>query len=238
MTARLVVIHGVCAGMGQSTLFEGLRGLDLIPGADYLEEDSEPSTRFPGYPAHFDRPEFAEVADRFWRHNADRAAGVGHPTADMLETVWRRLVAAAQIADRTLVSGLSFIDGAEDLDWAMASEPALHEHARAINELVAPLDPVFIELDGDITAATDRAVRQRGRAWFRFDGTTDAAWEAFLASYLDEATTRARRLDRAMAAGGWHRHRIDGTTQDAAHVLGEAVELLRREGVVSRRARR
>src|SRR5689334_24205141 len=92
---RIVIIHGESAGMGQSTLFESLRARGLSGRTDFIEEDSDPSQRYPGYPAHFDRPEFAEVADRFVRHNADRSAGVGHPSAAMLETVWSRLVANA-----------------------------------------------------------------------------------------------------------------------------------------------
>lgn len=223
--ARLVIIHGVCAGIGQSTLFEGLRALDLIPGADYLEEDSEESVRHPGYPAHFDRPEFREVADRFLRHNADRTAGVGHPTAEMLERFWRRLIEGALAAGRTLVSGLSFIDVAEDLDWAMESERALHDHARRVHEIAAPLDPVMIHLDGDIAVALDRAARQRG-------------WNAERTPPVDEARQRAERIDRAFEAGGWAPHRIDGTSQRAGAVLETAVHLLQTERVLSRPAAR
>lgn len=223
---RLVVIHGVCAGMGQSTLFEGLRTLDLVPRADYLEEDTEPSVRHAGYPAHFDRPEFAEVAERFLRHNADRTAGVGHPPARMLEAFWQRLVDDARTAGRSIISGLSFIDLAEDLDWAMASEAALHDHSRAVLQIVAPLEPVMLELEGDVAIALARAARQRG-------------WDDERTPQVDECERRAARLDRALDAGGWPRRRIDATSQTAERVRDAAIDILHDEGVVvSRRADR
>src|SRR5438270_14028988 len=84
---RLVMIHGVCWGLGQSTLCRRLA--TAFPGADVLWEDEF------SQPAIFTRPEFADVAHRFHKHNEDRTAGIGHPPPEMLEASYKALVDTA-----------------------------------------------------------------------------------------------------------------------------------------------
>jgi hypothetical protein len=226
-----VIIHGVCCGIGQTTLFERLRRGEYIANADYIEEDSEQSVKYPGYPAHWDRPEFREIAERFVRHNADRTAGIGHPPPSMLETVYRHLAETAIEKETTLVFGTTFIDGAEDLDWAMADEAALHDHSRAIAEILAPLEPVFLYLDGDIAQAIDRAERQRGRSWWRSAPTADTDWRPFRARLITEVAERADRVLAALYAGGWQLITLDVTTLSADDVLEAALAILRDRGI-------
>lgn len=227
---RMVIIHGESAGMGQTTLFESLRARGLPERADFIEEDSEQSDRYPGYPAHFDRAEFAEVADRFVRHNADRFAGVGHPSAAMLETVWSQLVANAEREQLIMVSGVSFIDGAEDLDWAMASERALHEHSRRVAEIMSSLDPLLLYLHGDISVAIDRAALQPERGWLT--STSDAeAWPARRDEVVRDATARSRRIEAAFAAGDWGLTPINATSLSRGEVLEIAIDALRTNGI-------
>jgi hypothetical protein len=83
MAARIVMIHGTAYGIGQSTLFDALR--KYLPAADLLSEDEVTAD---GYPDYFERVEFAEVADRFRRHNANPSAGIGNPPARMLEDAY------------------------------------------------------------------------------------------------------------------------------------------------------
>jgi hypothetical protein len=140
------MIHGVCWGAGQSTLSRRLAA--VIPDVDVLWEDEL------SQPAIFTRDEFSDVADRFHRHNANPAAGIGNPPALMLEDAYRRLMQTILCHGHTALMGWSIMDLAEDLDWARADERALHRHSRAVREILAPLDPILVCIDGDIAAAS------------------------------------------------------------------------------------
>ncbi len=167
---RIITIHGACAGVGQSTLCRRLAA--AIPDVDVLREDEL------SQPAIFTRTEFADVADRFRRHNADREAAIGHPPPHMLEAAYAALVGNAGQHDGVVLLGWSPMDLAEDLDWAKADEAALHAHIRAVRDLMQPVDPVLVYLDGDIVRALDRAVSQRGRKQFSGGGYVgDKCWE-------------------------------------------------------------
>lgn len=107
MAGRLVMIHGVCWGVGQSTLCRAL--FRAMPDADVLWEDEL------SQPAIFTRAEFAAVADRFHRHNARPDARIGNPTASMLEDAYEHLVRTVSSHGRTALMGWSVMDLAEDL---------------------------------------------------------------------------------------------------------------------------
>lgn len=169
------MIHGVCWGVGQSTLSRRLAA--AMPNVDVLWEDEL------SQPAIFTRAEFAAVADRFHRHNADPDAGIGNPTAQMLEDAYRNLVRTVRTHGRPTLMGWSFMDLAEDLDWARADEHALQRHSRAVRNILAPLDPVLIYIDGDIAAAFKRAVDQRGRTWFTRGPFDESHWDDLRAGF-------------------------------------------------------
>lgn len=225
MAGRLVMIHGVCWGVGQSTLCRAL--FRAMPDADVLWEDEL------SQPAIFTRAEFAAVADRFHRHNARPDARIGNPTASMLEDAYERLVRTVSSHGRTALMGWSVMDLAEDLDWARADERALQRHARSARDILGPLDPVLVCLDGNLAAAFERAVAQRGRAWFtRGRALEDAPWRAERERLLNEASVAASRVRRAFDAGGWFPAlEIDGTAVDADEVFRTVARHLRRRGV-------
>lgn len=218
------MIHGVCWDVGQSTLSRRLAA--VIPDVDVLWEDEL------SQPAIFTRAEFSDVADRFHRHNANPAAGIGNPPALMLEDAYRRLVQTALDHGRPTLMGWSIMDLAEDLDWAWADERALHHHSRTVREILAPLDPILICIDGNIAAAFTRAVEQRGRDWFTRQQADTTEWQALRNRLLSEASIAARRVNRAFEAGGWYPTlHVDGTTRDADDVFYTVVEYLRRHGL-------
>jgi hypothetical protein len=221
------MVHGVCWGVGQSTLTRRLAS--AMPDADVLWEDEL------SQPAIFTRSEFAAVADRFYRHNANPDAGIGHPTARMLEDAYGRLARTVLVHGRTALMGWSVMDLAEDLDWARADEYALHRHARAVRDVVAPLNPVLVYIDGDVSAAFKRAVEQRGHGWFRRAyGRADEAeeWKGLVERLLDEAYVAAVRMRRALEAGGWFPAvEVDGTAVATDELFDAVAEHLRWHGV-------
>ncbi|HVX45764.1 MAG TPA: hypothetical protein VHC49_17875 [Mycobacteriales bacterium] len=221
--SHLIMIHGVCWGVGQSTLCRRLAS--AIPEVDVLWEDEF------SQPGIFTRPEFADVADRFRRRNADPAAGISCPPAVMLEDAYRRLVRTVRQHGRPALMGWSVLDLSEDLDWA--GEEELCRHARVTHDIFAPLDPVLIHLEGDITAAFERALAQRGRAWFTGgQPVPDDQWPDRRRALLADAAVTAGRCARAFAAGGWFPAlRIDATTVDADAVYDTVAEHLRQSGV-------
>lgn len=222
---RLVTIHGVCWGIGQSTLCRRLAS--AISDVDILWEDEL------SQPAIFTRGEFAAVADQFHRRNADPAAGIACPTARMLEDAYEHLVQTALAHGRTTLMAWSVMDLAEDLDWARADERALQRHSRAVPDIFRPLDPVLVYIDGDISAAFERAVAQRGRAWFnRGEQLDENRWHDLRERLLTEASVAEGRTRRAFEAGGWFPAlQVDGTALSADEVFHVVAHHLLRHGV-------
>lgn len=220
------MIHGVCWGIGQSTLSRRLA--KAIPNVDVLWEDelSQPSI--------FTRAEFSDVAERFHRHNENPGAGIGHPPPELLQEAYKRLVDDALMRDGTTLMAWSVMDLAEDLDWSRADEHALHKHAGAVRQVLAPLAPALVYLAGDIRAALDRAVEQRGRDWFaRAYGQPGEPWEALAPRLIAEAIAAAGRIERAFEAGGWFPAiDIEATTADVEGVYRTVACELERLGVV------
>lgn len=219
------MIHGVCWGIGQSTLARRLAR--AIPNADVLWEDEQSE------PAIFTRPEFTDVADRFHAHNAQPDAGIGHPPPEMLEQAYRSLVRTVVGHGRTTLMAWSVMDLAEDLDWARADERALHEHARVVRAVLDPLDPVLVYLDGDLSVALHRAIEQRGRDWFaRAYGRPGEEWNDLEPRLLSEVVAAAGRITRAFELGGWFPAVVvDATVLDADAVHRRVIEGLNERGV-------
>ncbi|HVX46904.1 MAG TPA: hypothetical protein VHC49_23630, partial [Mycobacteriales bacterium] len=132
---------------------------------------------------------------------------------------------------RPALMGWSVLDLSEDLDWA--GEDELRRHARVTHDIFAPLDPILIYLDGDIAAAFERALAQRGRAWSTGgQPIPDDQWPDRRRTLLTEAARAADRCTRALAAGGWFPAlHIDATTRDAAAVYDTVADHLRKNGV-------
>jgi len=219
------MVHGAYWGVGQSTLTRGLAG--AIPEADVLWEDEL------SQPAIFTRLEFAAVAERFHRHNAEPSAGVGHPPPEMLEGAYRALVRTLMAHGRTGLMGWSVMDLAEDLDWARSDEGDLGRHSAAVRAIFEPLDPVLVYLDGDLEAAFERAVAQRGREWFSHGQPVDESqWQQLAQKMKDEMSVAAGRIWRAFSAGGWFPAvQVDGTRLGVDQVFGAVADQLRRRGI-------
>lgn len=219
------MIHGVCWGVGQSTLARRLA--NAIGDVDVLWEDelSQPSI--------FTRPEFGDVAERFHRHNRQPAAGVGHPEPELLEEAYLRLVDTVLAHRRTALMAWSVMDLSEDLDWARANEDALHHHALRTRAVLAPLDPVLVYLSGDLSIAMRRAVAQRGYEWFtRAYGQPGEAWDDLERRLLAEMAEAAARIDRAFDFGGWFPAiTIDAAAAEADDVYSNVVSELSKRGI-------
>jgi len=150
----------------------------------------------------------------------------------MLEDAYRHLVRTVLDHGHPTLMGWSIMDLAEDLDWARADERPLYRHSRVVREILAPLDPILICIDGDIAAAFTRALEQRGRGWFTRQQRDKTEWHTLRTKLLSEASIAAGRVNRAFQAGGWNSTlHLDGTKLDADDVFYTVVQYLRRRRV-------
>lgn len=179
---KLIFVAGTGPGMGKMTLAGQLA---TALGGQHIEDAG----------VIFERPEFAPVAARF-------RSGV-HPGPLELKRAWRALVRSIKRAPAVVVLDGSFIDGAEDLDWALASEEALHTFSRDMRVILSPVDPLLFFLDGDIAEGIRRRAAQYGREWFRHHVRPDEPWEVSFARIEASFTARRLRLRRAFDAGDW-----------------------------------
>lgn len=179
-------------------------------------------------PAIFTRPEFQEVAARFRAHNADPAAGIGHPPSEMLERAYERLTEAASHHRRLVLLGWSPLDLAEDLDWARADEAAFGRHIAQVRDLLAPLNPALVLLDIDVETATERAVRQRGTHWFRNqEPRVVLGWDDRRPLLIAAAQRSAHRCRDALGAASWQPTvTVNTAAIDAAGVVQRVTEAL------------
>jgi hypothetical protein len=185
-----------------------------LPHVDFIDEDR----------AVFERPEFADVGDQFRRHNAGEP-DVPHPSPSMLERAYERIVETLRGSGAFGVMDWSFVDLAEDLDWAEASLADLHEHSRSVREIMNPLNPLVLFLEGDPRVGILRRVAERGRAWFGAQNLSDEEWLAFIDARVAESRRLQRRVLGTFAAGAWELARIDGGQEKAA-VLRQALATL------------
>lgn len=204
------MIHGIGPGVGQTTLGLGLeRELNIV---DFICEDE----------AMFERPEFAIVGKQFRRHNAGEL-GVPHPPRFMLEEAYRALVDNLKRSDALGLMDWSFVDLAEDLDWAEASLEDLNEHSRVVREIMSPLNPIVLYLGGDISVGIMRREKERGREWFGVSGLTDEEWAVVVEERVTELTLRHERCLGTFEAGGWKVAFLDGE-RTQSQVLLQALD--------------
>ncbi len=190
---RLVILSGVCAGIGKSTLAQSLVTAIQAGGSNaelFPEEDL------------FRRAEFGEVAHGFRIKR--------FPTPPAFERAYATYVAHLRAAKVWGVCNWSCAGMAADLPWALENDAALVRHLRTVHRLAADLTPVLFDLVGDIRTARHVAVDERGPAWVaRF---LPIAAEAGYGSGSDldriVAWTEAQQPVRdtelaALAAAGW-----------------------------------
>src|SRR5437899_5876556 len=146
---RWVMLEGVGPGIGKSTLAASLakalaeRGddVDLIVDASI-----------------FERPEFTDAAEGFRTKRFTR-------TRVALPDAYRALVKRHAATGAWIIFDWSAAGMVEDLPWASDLED-LTAHLREVHEIVAPLDPIVLVLEGPLELAMGRAVAERGAEWF------------------------------------------------------------------------
>lgn len=187
MEHRLVMITGSGPGAGKSTL-AGRLARELARQGDAVRLWPEG--------ALFEWPELAGLADRFRRQ--------AYPSAADLIATFEQVLRGAP-PDTTWVQDWSWQDLADDLPWAVGLHD-LCEFSAQFYVAAMHLHPIVVYLEADITAALNRAVRQRGERWLvrtqhaLTDGTLRSrAIEDVAAAYA----ARETRIRQSIAAGGW-----------------------------------
>jgi hypothetical protein len=220
------MLTGVCAGIGKSTLAEGLAGALRGQGAavDLFPEEQI-----------FTRPHFAEVAEGF------RSKEFAGPEA--FERAWAAQFAELRAAGAWGVFDWSCVGMAGDLPWAIGGQPALTEHVLTVRKLAEAdgLAPVVLDLDCDLQSATAQAMAQRGAPWIdRYTGLAAAnGHRAGTAQDRITAWARARQPARAdeseaLYAAGWPIHPLDAPSPPH-EVLAQALLSLPRHPHSDRR---
>lgn len=217
MKPRLVMVSGSCAGIGKSTLAEGLaRGL----------EEAGATVDLFGEHQIFTRPDFADVAAAFRSRE--------YPTPEVFLPTYARMFDNLRAANAWGVLDWHCAGMAADLPWAMRGHGRLTRLCLDVRELAADMDPVLLDLVGDVRTATDRALAQRGDVWAKryANLATDAGHtsgriaERIAAWSGDQlAALRGQEL-AAMRSAGWPIIELDGMAP-AAEVLEQAMDALR-----------
>jgi len=194
MTKRvptLIMITGAAPGAGKTTLANGLAA----------EIDGR---HLPAEELIFERAEFRAVGDCF-RHKV-------HPGPTLLEDAYGRLVTTIDESRTVVVLDGSFVDLAEDLSWAMESEPELHAHSRRMRKVLSGIRTVTVFVDADVTEGIRRREAQHGREWFSTYDTPEPGetWERSLDRLTSYFTQRLVRIRRAFAAADWPLAPVDG----------------------------
>lgn len=203
-SVKLIFVAGAGPGVGKTTL---ARRLTRSLGGEHTEDAD----------VIFKRPEFAEVAARFRSGH--------HPGPLELERAWREIVISVDDAPGVTVLDGSFIAGAEDLDWALASEDALHSFSRNMRSILAPVSPQLFFLDGDIGEGIRRREAQCGREWFHRRTQSNEPWEATFGRLKADFTAGRRRVLRVFEAGGWKLFPLDSSLSED-EVFGSALQIL------------
>jgi hypothetical protein len=211
MRPRLVMLSGVCAGIGKSTLAAGIaRTVEAHAGtADLFGEEQL-----------FTRPE--------WTHVAAGFRSKDFPTGPQFLQAYTTTIRTARSSGSWLILDWFCGGMAGDLPWALADHSLLVDLCRAVRELATDMDPVLIDLTGDARVATERAMAERGKPWIR--RYTQLAADRGIAdgTPLDLVTAWARSESAqqasdllAMRRSGWPVIEIDAM-HPAADVLATA----------------
>jgi hypothetical protein len=212
---RLVMLSGSCAGIGKSTLAEGL--------ARRLEDAGATVDLF-GEHQIFARVDFADVAEAFRSRD--------FPTPERFLPTYARIFDGFRAAHAWGVFDWHCAGMAADLPWAMRDHGRLTRLCLDVRLLAEDLDPVLLDLVGDIRTATERALAQRGDTWAkRYARIASAAGhtsgriaERIVAWTRDQDALRRQEL-AAMRSAGWPIIELDATAS-AAEVLEQACEAL------------
>ena len=205
--AKMIFVAGIGPGMGKTTL---ARRLAISLGGEHIEDGD----------LIFKRREFEEVATKF--------RGGQQPVALELESAWTTLVRSIECSRCVTVLDGSFVTGAEDLDWALASEKALHEHSRNMRAILAPMRPLIFFLDGNVAEGMRRREAQFGRDWFRNQRASDEDWDTRFARIEAGYIANRPRILAAFAAGNWRLFQLDaGLSKD--ELLEAALEVIHSE---------
>lgn len=212
MRPRLVMLSGVSMGIGKSTLSEGL--------TQRLRSCGETVDRF-GEEHLFTRADFGDVAEAFRTRD--------FPGPSLLERAYARVFDSFRAAGAWGIFDWHCAGMAADLPWAMRDRALLTRHCAVVRELADDLNPVLLDLVGDIRAATDRALVQRGDKWAKRHArmATDAGHvtggiaDRITALVRDQFGPQRRDEQTAMRAAGLPAIELDAT-QPAAAVLEQA----------------
>jgi hypothetical protein len=214
LVSRFVMTAGVSPGIGKSTLTAGLARRAGAFGVDLEVFDLEQI---------FTRPAFAAIGRAF----RDRT----YPTAEMLLDGYARLVGelsrtGAVVFDWTCLGIIA------DLPWAEGRSDILLHYARDVLGLARPLQPVVLNLVGDVEVAVARAAAERGEKWVRryahlaaMEATRTRTRLAAITKWIQRQPYEALELNAFREAGGpvWEIDAMrppDEVLDDAAGRLG------------------
>lgn len=211
MQPRLVMLSGVCAGIGKTTLAAGIaRTVEAHAGtADLFGEEQL-----------FTRSDWTCVAAGFRSKD--------FPTAPHFLEAYAATIQAARASGSWLILDWFCGGMAGDLPWALADHNLLVDLCGAVRELATDMEPVVIDLTGDARVATERAMAERGAPWIQRYTRLAADIGITDGTPLDQITSRVRSLSSgqtsdllAMRKSGWPVIEIDAT-RPAADVLAAA----------------
>jgi hypothetical protein len=213
---RLVMLSGSCGGVGRSTLAEGL--------AHRLAEAGATVDLF-GEHQIFTRADFAEVAEAF----RSRA----FPTPEVFLPTYARMFDGFRAANAWGVFDWYCAGMAGDLPWAMRDRDRLTRLCLDVRELADDMDPVLLDLVGDVRTATERALAQRGDVWAKryarlasdAGHTSGRIVERIAAWSRDQLGGLRRQELAAMRSAGWPIIELDAMAS-AAEVLEQALDAL------------
>lgn len=211
MRPRLVMLSGVCAGIGKSTLAAGI--------VCTVEAHAGTADLF-GEEQLFTRSEWTRVAAGFRSKD--------FPTAPQFLEAYATTIAAACASRSWLVLDWSCGAMAGDLPWALADHSRLVDLCGAVRDLASDLDPVVIDLTGDARVATKRAMAERGEPWIRRytqlasdSGVADGTPLELITAWARSQSAQQASDLLAMRKSGWPVIEVDGM-HPAADVLATA----------------
>ncbi|MEQ7125769.1 hypothetical protein ABN034_14755 [Actinopolymorpha sp. B11F2] len=213
---RLVMLSGSCAGIGKSTLAEGL--------ARRLEEAGATVDLF-GEHQIFTRADFADVAEAFRSRE--------FPKPERFLPTYARIFDGFRATSAWGVLDWHCAGMAADLPWAMRDHGRLTRLCLDVRELADDMDPVLLDLVGDVRTATERALAQRGDAWAKryariasdAGHTTGSIAERIAAWSRDQLGALREQELTAMRSAGWPITELDAMAS-AAEVLEQALDAL------------
>ncbi|GAA4983078.1 hypothetical protein [Actinopolymorpha pittospori] len=213
---RLVMLSGSCAGIGKSTLAEGL--------TRRLEEAGATVDLF-GEHQIFARADFVDVAEAFRSRE--------FPTPELFLPTYARVFDGFRAANAWGVFDWHCAGMAADLPWAMRDHGRLARLCLDVRELAEDMDPVLLDLAGDVRTATERALAQRGDVWAKryarlasdAGHTSGRIAERIVAWSRDQLGALREQELAAMRSAGWPVIELDATAS-AAEVLEQAWDAL------------